>query len=235
MARSPLLWGLLSQQVTSAVAYPLYCLVLAGRASLAPDTKRPGIPNGDAVAALLGHICGFAIPSLMMFEPVSIGPSVKSAWVLVFVWYPIVTTVCHKGLATLARICSHRPLPIDGLSLGLVLLGNCAFLSHIYTLWSAWAHPGAAYGAILSPDMSRYAPLERQVLTFFQFDYLVTFATFLSLAYYECLMFFPGKTFKLLLAFAISSFVLGPGATLSVAWCLREYGINRREKWNKGS
>lgn len=171
----------------------------------------------------------------MIFEPVSIGPSAKSVWVLAFVWYPIVAAMCHKGLAILIQKFCRRPFHVDGLYLGYILLGAAASVSHVYSLWTAWVNPVIAFNTLLYPVLSPHAPLDHQVLTFFQFDYLVTFVAFLTLAYYECLVVYPGRSFKVLVALIISSFVLGPGATLSIAWSTRELGIKRRQKLNKAS
>lgn len=218
---SSTMWGLLSQLATSAVMCPLYGVCLAHQSD---PGRVAALPGHSTWVVLISVLIGYGAPALLTFDPFQWGLEPQIWGVLAFTLYPLCVFLTASLLKTISskRGRSSCPTRTDPKSnLQYVVAGVVGVVGHLsYIGINLGEHTGTA-----AAQPERLAQL---VLKFLQIDYVLTFAAMLTLAWHELthyrILLHPWRVAGYLM---LGWLFIGPGATLAVAWALRERWIRR--------
>ncbi|KAK4221928.1 hypothetical protein QBC38DRAFT_520699 [Podospora fimiseda] len=245
---SATIWALFSQLATTAVVYPLYFFRHNNNTegSFRSPSRATATINksGDVLAVLTGHILGFGLPALMMFQ------YPKSLWVLGFTLFPLLTAICTNVVARLLvfvmsilRIRDGRRGGYSAVQSAYALAGTAAAAFHALFVVALAMGKGdirAGFSRTLlavsvvrggaNDDGNEVVLLADQVLTFLHIDYLITFLGLLCWVYNALVRVYPEVGgWKIAVGLMGGSVLFGPGATAMLGWSMRE---ERIMAWN---
>lgn len=250
ISSSPTLWGLLSQLATSAVAVPVYCFTHGNNRALRPQYA--AIAGNPAISIVLGHVLGFAVPAIMMFDPFKLfdeSSTARSLWALAFNFFPLGTAISSRAVSHILRLLPSSQQPQktragaatkDGyntVQAAYTLIGTISAVFHaVFLVFVFLGSVGYANGPIqtmttlLDLRDSEHLALAKKVLRFLVWDYVVTFMALLAWVYNALVALYPSKRLRTAGLLLTGSVAFGPGAAAAVAWSIRETELASRER-----
>lgn len=202
---------------------PLYGIALARES----ESRRVEVRNQHTTWLVISSVMiGYGIPAVLTFDPLQWGIKLQIWGILAFTFYPLCVflTACMLRALFIGR--SFSPMRTGPNStIPYVLAGAVGTVGH-------WAYIGFSQrdGIGSSADPMRAAQL---VLMFLQVDYVITFAAMLTLACHElrhCLLL---PSWRIAGCLILGWLCIGPGATLAMAWALRERSISQENQGRK--
>ena len=198
---------------------PLYGIALARKSGPWHIQSRIQHPTWLVISSVL---IGYGIPAVLMFDPLQWGIKLQTWGILAFTFHPMCISLAVFMQCNLfnRRVRSAGPLRTGPNStIPYVLAGVVGAVGHLGYIGLSLRD---GIGSTAAP--TRAAQL---VLMFLQIDYALTFAALLTLAWHELRHNQTMPSWRIACCLVLGWVCIGPGATLAVAWALRERPIGQ--------
>ena len=228
----PLVWVLLGNGIGWAFILPLYCLVRVG----VPYPNRSGLSVGDSYGLLVASVISFIPAPLTALPPFNLSQSrgQHQAMIVVYLTTPLIFSGIQQLLGRLIDQFQYRK-ESNGTSRrtainAYIVAAVVAGLGHLYVLFRALGtdNPAATLAEVFIPIQLDKFPAD--LLTagshlFIQYDYIIVSLTCFCYIFGQLLPLLDiravGKP-TLAVGLAVSTVLLGPGATLMLSLWARE-------------